>query len=279
MVRLAGGTFLMGMDAAAVDGIDGAWPAREVRVQAFWLDRCAVSNARFTEFAAATRHVTDAERYGWSFVFAGLLADGATATRGMPDAPWWRQVPGANWCHPEGPRSNLVGRANHPVVHVSWNDARAYCAWVGLRLPTEAEWEYAARGGLAQARFPWGDELTPGGEHRMNAWQGKFPDENTCDDGYYGTAPVDAFPPNTYGLYQMTGNVWEWCADWFNPVLLVGEDVENPTGPPTGTRRVARGGSYLCHPSYSFYCHVAARGSTTPTTSAGNLGFRCARDA
>ncbi|HEY7064879.1 MAG TPA: formylglycine-generating enzyme family protein [Chloroflexota bacterium] len=269
----------MGLDETTGHGAEGAWPVREVRLRSFWLDRYAVTNARFAEFTAATRYVTDAERYGWSFVFAGLLGDDWAETRGVPDAPWWRQVLGADWSHPEGPGSHLVGRASHPVVHVSWNDAHAYCAWARLRLPTEAEWEYAARGGLVQQRFPWGDEPTPGGEHRMNAWQGAFPDENTCEDGYFGTAPVDAFPPNAYGLCQMTGNVWEWCADWFNPVVLVRGATRNPPGPATGVRRVVRGGSYLCHPSYAFYCHVAARSSTTPTTSAGHLGFRCARDA
>jgi formylglycine-generating enzyme required for sulfatase activity len=167
---------------------------------------------------------------------------------------------------------------DHPVVHVSWHDARAYCRWAVQRLPTEAEWEYAARGGLEQRRFPWGDELTPYGQHRMNIWQGRFPSQNTCEDGYYGTAPVDAYRPNGYGLYNMAGNVWEWCADWFSPVSLVGGRISNPKGPRTGTRRVVRGGSYLSDHSYPYDCRITARSSTTPSTSAGHLGFRCARD-
>jgi formylglycine-generating enzyme required for sulfatase activity len=279
MVRLPGGTFLMGSGEVDDCGTEAGGPVREVRLRAFWIDRCAVSNARFARFVAATHYVTEAERYGWSFVFAGLLGSDGAATDSVPYAPWWRQVFGADWSHPEGPQSDLAGRADHPAVHVSWNDARAYCAWAGVRLPTEAEWEYAARGGLVQQRFPWGDELRPGGVHRMNMWQGEFPRLNSCDDGYYGTAPVAAFLPNEYGLYNMTGNVWEWCADWFSPVFSVGEVLRNPKGPPRGTRRVVRGGSYLCHPSYAFYSHVAARSSTTPITSTGHLGFRCVRDA
>ena len=279
MVRLLPGAFLMGTDTPDGPASAGEGPVRKVQLKAFWIDRCGVTNARFAGFVAATRYVTEAERYGWSFVFAGLLERDCATTRGVPDAPWWHQVPGADWCHPEGPQSDLVGRGDHPVVHVSWNDARAYSIWAGVRLPTEAEWEYAARGGLVQQRFTWGDELTPQGEHRMNVWQGEFPVQNSCEDGYYGTAPVYAFLPNGYGLHNMTGNVWEWCADWFSPVSLLGGTLRNPKGPPTGTRRVVRGGSYLCEPSTSPYCRVAGRSSTTPTTSAGHLGFRCACDA
>jgi formylglycine-generating enzyme required for sulfatase activity len=279
MVRVPDGEFLMG--TADPDGYptDGEGPVRAVRLSSFWIDPTTVSNAQFVAFVEATRYRTDAERFGWSYVFAGLLPDDLPETRGVAQAPWWRQVFGADWSHPEGPQSDLQGRLDHPVVHVSWRDAAAYSRWVGKRLPTEAEWECAARGGLEQKRFPWGDELTPGGEHRMNVWQGRFPVQNTLEDGYFGTAPVDAFPPNGYGLYNMTGNVWEWCADWFHPTFHGSGPRRNPRGPRSGTHRVMRGGSYLCHHSYCRRYRVAARSANTPDSSTGNLGFRCARDA
>jgi formylglycine-generating enzyme required for sulfatase activity len=194
-------------------------------------------------------------------------------------APWWRQVIGADWRRPDGPFSDLQGRSDHPVVHVSWTDALAYCAWSGTRLPTEAEWEYAARGGLEGAVFPWGDELEPGGVHMMNVFQGAFPDGNTAADGHASTAPVDSFPPNGFGLRNMTGNVWEWCSDWFAPDWYARSPDEDPRGPESGTHRVMRGGSYLCHASYCRRYRVAARSSSSPDSSTGNVGFRVARDA
>ncbi|MFB3110802.1 MAG: formylglycine-generating enzyme family protein, partial [Gemmatimonadales bacterium] len=190
-----------------------------------------------------------------------------------------RQVFGADWRHPEGPHSNINGHPDHPVVHISWYDALAYCTWEGMRLPTEAEWEYAARGGLEQKRYPWGDEREPDGQHRMNVWQGAFPNQNTVDDGYFGTAPVSAFRPNGYGLFNMTGNVWEWCSDWFSPTFYANGSRDNPTGPRSGDAKVIRGGSYLCHDSYCNRYRVAARTRNTPDSSTGNMGFRCARDA
>jgi formylglycine-generating enzyme len=279
MVLLEGGSFLMGTEDSDGFPADGEGPVRRVEVDPYWIDPVAVSNERFAVFADETGYATDAERYGWSFVFAGLLPDDFPDTRGVAQAPWWRQVLGAEWRHPEGPQSDLEGRMDHPVVHVSWTDAVAFCNWAGLRLPSEAEWEFAARGGLEQKRFPWGDEREPGGEHRMNVWQGRFPAENTLDDGHLGTCPVDAFPPNGFGLHNTSGNVWEWCADWFDPSFHAAPDAprKNPAGPPTGQAKVTRGGSYLCHDSYCNRYRVAARNSNEPHDSTGNLGFRCAR--
>ncbi|MEU8353088.1 formylglycine-generating enzyme family protein [Streptomyces sp. NPDC048845] len=278
-VLLPGGTFLMGTEDAEGFPADGEGPVRRVRVDSFRIDAYAVTNRDFAAFVADTGHVTEAERFGWSYVFAGFLP--AALRRGAarpPQTPWWCGVPGACWRAPEGPGSGVGDRTGHPVVHVSWNDAVAYCRWAGTRLPTEAEWEYAARGGLEQRRYPWGDELTPGGEHRCNIWQGKFPAGNTAEDGYRGTAPVDAYEPGGFGLYNMAGNVWEWCSDWWGTDHTRARR-SNPAGPRTGTAKVMRGGSYLCHHSYCNRYRVAARTSNTPDSTTGNLGFRCVRDA
>ena len=276
---MGGGAFRMGAeDAWAIAG-DGEGPVHEVRLPPFAIDACAVSNDAFAAFVADTGHRTEAERFGVSFVFAGLLPGGFGATRAVAAAPWWRAVAGASWRAPEGPGSGLEGRGSHPVIHVSWNDASAYATWAGARLPTEAEWEYAARGGLEGQPFPWGAELQPGGEHRMNVWQGRFPGANTEEDGYYGTAPVDAFAPNGYGLHNPCGNVWEWCADWYAPDSHAAGDTIDPQGPAHGSARVMRGGSYLCHQSYCRRYRVSARSANTPDSSTGNLGFRCASDA
>jgi formylglycine-generating enzyme required for sulfatase activity len=253
---------------------DGEGPVRAVSVSAFRGAVTTVTNAAFARFVEATDWVTEAERFGASFVFGGLLPDDFPPTRGVAEAPWWREVEGADWAHPEGPHSSAAGREGHPAIHISWNDAQAFCAWSGTRLPTEAEWEYAARGGLEQKLFPWGDELAPGGDHRMNVWQGTFPVEDTGEDGYRGTAPADAFPPNGYGLFNTTGNVWEWCADWFDPTFHRSDRRTDPSGPPTGSARVMRGGSYLCHASYCRRYRVAARSANTPESSTGNIGFR-----
>jgi formylglycine-generating enzyme required for sulfatase activity len=190
-------------------------------------------------------------------------------------------VHGATWDHPEGPESDLDGREDHPAIHLNWFDALAFCNFTGCRLPTEAEWEFAARGGLARKQFPWGNALEPGGAHRHNVWQGRFPDDNSAEDGFVGTAPADAFPPNGYGLYNMTGNVWEWCADWFGPPPPTPPPplpIRNPRGPEAGPGRVTRGGSYLCHSSYCERYKVHSRTHNTPDTSTGNLGFRPASD-
>ena len=279
MVLLDGGEFLMGSEDRDGFPADGEGPVRQVTLNPFWVDPVALSNARFAAFVQATGHVTEAEGYGWSFVFGGLLPDDFQPTRGAAQAPWWRQVFGADWRHPEGPGSSVEDRMDHPVVHVAYSDAQAYCAWAGVRLPTEAEWEYAARGGLRQARFPWGDELTPGGRHRCNIWQGTFPSHNTRDDGYLGTAPVDAYEPNGFWLHNVAGNVWEWCVDWFHTGFHRNGPRRDPTGPPSGEAKVIRGGSYLCHHSYCTRYRVGARSSNTPDSSTGNMGFRVARDA
>lgn len=280
MVSLPGAIFLMGTDSPDSFPEDGEGPVRAVTVDPFFMDKYPVTNDQFQTFVSSTGYKTEAETYGWSFVFwshlpasrfSSLVEDTVAA------APWWCKVPGASWHTPEGPGSHLAGRGNHPVVHVSWNDAQAYSQWSGQRLPTEAEWEYAARGGLEQKLYPWGDKLRPDGEHRCNIWQGEFPKLDTGDDGYAGTSPVDAFPPNAFGLYSITGNTWEWCADWFDTEFHRSADRNNPTGPPTGTSKAMKGGSFLCHKSYCNRYRVAARSSNTPDSSTSNIGFRCCR--
>ena len=278
MVLLPGASFLMGTDTRDGFPADGEGPVRKVLVDSFYIDRYAVRNIDFERFVSATEYVTEAEHFGWSFVFEGDLADRGARLECVPGAEWWKKVNGANWRNPEGPDSSRAGRENHPVVHVSWNDALAYAEWAGKRLPTEAEWEYAARGGLEQKMYPWGDELTPDGKHLCNIWQGEFPLRNTAEDGYVSTAPVDAFPPNGYGLYAMTGNTWEWCADWFDAQFHTLATRDNPVGPPSGNAKVMKGGSYLCHRSYCNRYRVAARSSNTPDSSTTNIGFRCVRD-
>jgi formylglycine-generating enzyme required for sulfatase activity len=280
MVKLPGGTFLMGTDTEVGFPADGEGPVRAVTVRPFSMDRSTVTNRLFRQFIEATGYRTEAERFGWSFVF-WLHIPRARFDKLVEDrvvgAPWWCKVQGARWDAPEGPESNLLNRDEHPVIHVSWNDAIAYTQWSGQRLPTEAEWEYAARGGLVQKLYPWGDKLRPDGKHLCNIWQGEFPNHDTGDDGYAGTSPVEAFPPNGYGLYSITGNTWEWCADWFSPDFHRTASCDNPTGPPTGTGgRVTRGGSFLCHKSYCNRYRVAARSSNTPDSSTSNMSFRCA---
>ena len=280
MILIPGGTFLMGTDDKEGFPADGEGPARNVTLSPFLIDATAVTNKQFAAFIKETNYVTDAERFGWSYVFHSFVSmeTGKKVTQVATQTPWWWVVEGANWCHPEGQNSQIDERLDHPVIHISWHDADAYCSWAGKRLPTEAEWEYAARGGLVQKRYPWGDELKPGGEHRCNIWQGKFPDKNHASDGYAGTAPVKSYLPNGYGLYNMSGNVWEWCEDWFTEAYHLTSESVNPRGPVSGVARSMRGGSYLCHKSYCNRYRVAARSKNTPDSSAGNIGFRCAAD-
>jgi formylglycine-generating enzyme required for sulfatase activity len=278
MVTVPAGTFLMGSNDAEGFPADGEGPVRPVTIDAFCIGMYAVTNAEFQEFVRATGYRTQAERVGDSFVFFQFVSQrtATSVTRVVAQTPWWWLVEGADWAHPDGPDSSIAGRENHPVVHVSWDDAARYCAWAGGRLPTEAEWEYAARGGLEQKRYAWGDVLRPDGKHMCNIWQGKFPDVNHAADGFIGTAPVDAFAANGYGLFNVCGNVWEWCADWFSSTHHSHGASVNPRGPTRGTSRVTRGGSYLCHRSYCNRYRVAARSSNTPDSSTGNIGFRIA---
>jgi sulfatase modifying factor 1 len=274
------GIFAMGDGHGDGNRPDGEDPVHLVYVSAFDIDAITVTVADFARFVEATGYRTEAETFGYSAVFHLVVVADDTGVLGRPPGtPWWVGVRGADWRHPEGRRSDISGREDHPVVHVSWNDAQAYCAWAGRRLPTEAEWERASRGGIERARYPWGNELiAPDGSWRCNIWQGSFPTVNTAEDGWVTTAPVRSFAPNAFGLWQTVGNVWEWCADVFDPNTYAAHrtdtPVRNPRGPADGTARVLRGGSYLCHDSYCNRYRNSARSSNTPDSSMGNAGFR-----
>ena len=259
MVFIKGGTFLMGTaDGLAVEG-----PEHEVVVKSFWMDAHEVTVAQFAEFVDATAYKTDAEKFGWSGVFD-------------VGAAGWKKVQGAEWRHPDGAAS--TARRDDPVTQVSWSDAVAYAAWAKRRLPTEAEFEYAARGGLSGKRYAWGDDLKANGSFQANFWQGTFPTRNLGEDGFIGLAPVGSFAPNGYGLYDITGNVWEWCADWFDEEYYKISPGVDPKGPSTGETRVIRGGSWLCSENYCTGYRVAARNHTAPDSGLNNLGFRCVRE-
>lgn len=285
MVRLEGGTFLMGTDSDERWEADGEGPVREVTVAPFYIDATTVTNEQFARFIKETGYETDADKFGWSFVHQVHLKKGYVdklrKSHAVPGLQWWIAVPGAKWDKPEGDRSNIKQRMDHPVTQVSWNDAVAYCRWAGKRLAREAEWEFAARGGKEQAMYPWGDVLEPRGKHVCNIWQGKFPDEDSAEDGFSGTCPADHFPPNGFGLYNVSGNVWEWTNDWFCPHWHQPERCEtrkNPMGPKSGTHKLQKGGSFLCHHSYCNRYRVAARSGNMPDSATANAGFRCVRD-
>ncbi len=306
MVWIPGGEFIMGANGETKQ--KNELPSHTVSVNGFFMDETEVSNAQFQKFVAETGYITTAERpVDWvelrkhfpagtpkppeerlvpaSLVFVVPIEE--VTSNDM--TKWWTWTPGANWSHPEGPESDLVGREDHPVVHVSWDDAVAYAKWAGKRLPTEAEWEFAARGGLPQKRFPWGDEQpNDDRDFKANIWQGKFPNINTKADGWERTAPVKSFPPNGFGLYNMGGNVWEWCSDWYRADAYVNRRgvTINPRGPdtfwdpnePLVPKRVSRGGSFLCHVSYCESYRPAARRGTGADTGMSHIGFRCVTD-
>jgi len=307
MVWIPGGEFSMGaIDSPAVDAIGmhaaaDARPIHRVYVDGFWMDETDVTNEEFARFVKATGYVTIAEHaptaeefpnappqnlYAGSVVFSPP----AHAVPLSDHYQWWAYIKGANWRHPEGSKSNLTGREKYPVVQVAYPDALAYAKWAGKRLPTEAEWEFAARGGLAGKRYPWGDEFQPAGKWMANTHQGHFPDTDTGDDGFAGIAPIAQFPPNGYGLYDMAGNVWQWTSDWYRPdyyrqLAVAGGVTRNPQGPdtsfdpaePTEKKRVHRGGSFLCTDKYCSRYVVGTRGKGEVTTGTNHLGFRCVK--
>jgi formylglycine-generating enzyme len=281
MVKLDGGKFLMGTEDKEGFPADGEGPVREVTLDPYYIDATPVTNAQFAEFIQATGYKTESERFGWSFVFQGHIPEAKyrkTVDDTVAGLQWWCKVNGADWAHPEGPDTNYKDRLDTPVTQVSWNDAAAYAAWAGKRLPTEAEWEYAARGGLEQKIYPWGDELTPQGRHLCNIWQGEFPHSDLGEDGFTAPAPVRSFPPNGYGIYSIVGNAWEWANDWFEPFWHLSATRTNPVGPPNGSQKAMRGGSYLCHKSYCNRYRNAARTKNTPDSATTNITFRCVRD-
>lgn len=278
-ILIPGGTFTMGSKNIPDSTMeDGEGPTRTVEISEFYLQKYEVSNADFASFVSETDYVSEAEKFGDSFVLDSLLSDEVIEeiTQAVKDAPWWLPVKGAYWLHPEGRGSSISNRGDHSVVHTSWNDANAYCEWRGARLPTEAEWEYAARGGLEGRLFPWGNNPMPKGEHWMNIWQGEFPKENTMQDKYFATAPVNSYQPNKYGLYNMVGNVWEWVSDWWT-IQHSASSSKDPQGPLEGSDKVKKGGSYMCHKDYCYRYRCAARSRNTPDSSASNIGFRCAK--
>lgn len=275
-IWLPGADSFIGTDRPVITS-DGESPCRPIRVEAFGLDRVAVSNRRFAEFISASGYVTDAERFGWSYVFHHFLRD-AELHPTPQGTPWWRAVRGAKWSAPEGPGSTIEGREDFPVTHISWNDASAFAAWAGGRLPTEAEWERAGRAGLHDPRYPWGDDEPDDTTTLCNIWQGRFPVENIATDGWVATAPVASFAPNDLGFYNLVGNVWEWCADSFRVSEPSAAGRARDAAALADSERTQKGGSYLCHASYCHRYRIAARTGRSADTSAGHCGFRMAWD-
>ncbi|XP_057313067.1 formylglycine-generating enzyme-like [Hydractinia symbiolongicarpus] len=277
LIYLDGGSFIMGCENPPFPA-DGETPPRTVILSPFAIDKYEVSNGEFAEFVKATDYVTEAEQFGNSFVMEYFVSKEVNQeiTEAVANAKWWLPVGNANWKHPEGRDSNITDRMNHPVVHVTWNDAVAYCLWKGKRLPTEAEWEFACRGGKQNRLYPWGNEFKPRNEYRANIWQGEFPISNSAEDGCAATCPVDTFQQNMYGLHNMVGNVWEWVVDWWT----VNHDYKpssNPHGPSSGEDKVKKGGSFMCSKEFCYRYRCSARSSNSADSSASNLGFRCAK--
>lgn len=274
-VKIPGGQGLIGTNDPQIAG-DFEGPARRKKLSTFWMERGAISIAQFAQFVDATGYRTQAENFGWSFVFHTHVPGGAEGTEGVAGLEWWRRIDGADWAHPQGPQGNTPA-ADLPVTHIAWEDARAYAEWAGGRLPKEAEWEHAARGGLGDVRFPWGDkEPDDHGHFPCNIWQGDFPMQDHARDGYSGPAPVHQFTPNGYGLYQMVGNVWEWTAEPFR-VQSTKKAARQINAQARG-QKLLKGGSFLCHRSYCYRYRIAARTGNTPDSTSGHTGFRVVYD-
>ncbi|RLJ51572.1 formylglycine-generating enzyme required for sulfatase activity [Litoreibacter meonggei] len=277
VVKIPSGRALLGTDHPFFP-VDGEGPLRKKKMPAFRMDATTVTNAQFRDFVADTGYVTDAERFGDSLVFQGLLPKGTPPSHAVADAPWWRMIQGANWRDLFGPDTADHLMDDHPVVHVSWNDAVAFAGWAGGRLPTEAEWEHAARGGLGDVPFPWGDQEPDDTDFQpCNIWQGRFPHQDLAFDGYTGTAPARSFAPNAYGLYNMVGNVWELTSELFK-VRSLKKDVIAAHAGKKGFK-LSKGGSFLCHRSYCYRYRIAARNSGSQDTSTSHTGFRLVYDA
>ncbi|WJH37733.1 formylglycine-generating enzyme family protein (plasmid) [Aliirhizobium terrae] len=276
-ITVKGGETFVGTNDPVIPS-DGEGPERKVSLQDYYLEVEAVSVRRFAEFVETTGYVTESERFGMSAVFSPLLRDQTMVTGGVANTPWWTRIDGATWNRPEGPGSSIVDRLDHPVTQVSWNDAMAFAAWVGGRLPTEAEWEHAARGGNRHRRYPWGDAEPTDEIIFCNIWQGQFPRHNTLEDGYFGTAPARSFEPSEAGFYNLAGNVWEWSADAFKVrSLSKAAKVRNEQARKSADK-VLKGGSFLCHKSYCYRYRIAARMGLSAESASSNTGFRIAYD-